>query len=307
MIYTLTPNPAVDLNESCDVVAADTVVRTRDAVFTPNGKGLNVAFTLRRFGVPTRILGFFAGFTGDYIIAGAQRMGVSVIPVKCKGITRVNLFVSVGSGEEYKFVNEGAKIDATAEREMIETILDVADLSCLSISGSMPPGASVDLLDRLVDAARDRDAEVVLDTSSERLAELIRRRPLLIKPNDDELRDVFGLDVRDDATARAALARLHEMGARNVLLTLGAHGAYFSDGSAIWHAVPAFEPMVLSTACAGDGALGSFLSIWFADRSRVEEALALCQAVGANVVESAGLGDFSCVEEYRSRICVRRL
>ena len=306
MIYTLTSNPAVDLNETCDGVASNTVVRTRDAVFTPNGKGLNVSFTLRHFGVETTILGFFAGFTGDYVVEGAEGQGVRVLPVHVGGITRVNLFLTCPEGE-YKFVNAGAEVDDAAGKEMIELISGLDDLDCLAVSGSMPPGTSEDFMDRVVDAVVSRGAEFVLDLSSDLLARLARRGPLLIKPNDDELREVFGLEVTDDRSAEGAMGVLHGMGVKNVLLTMGDRGAYFSDGEGLWYARPNFGVRFLSSACAGDGTLGSFLATWYAQGMPVEEALKTCQAVGANVVECPGLGDFGHVDEYRRRIEVRRV
>lgn len=307
MIYTLTANPAVDVNETCDGVLPNTVVRTRDAVFTPNGKGLNVSFTLKHFGSSTRILGFFAGFTGDYIIQGARDLGVEVIPVLCDGVTRMNLFLSAGADTEYKFVNAGARIDSKAEQEMIDTIRTADDLECLVISGSLPPGASDDFLNRVIKVVKDRGAEFILDISSLKLSELAKERPLLIKPNDDELKDIFGLEVQAENDVPAAMHHLHELGVKNVLLTLGGKGAYFSNGNNIWYAHRTFSIGILSTACAGDGTLGSFLSRWFHERDAVEDALKLCQAVGANVCEGPGLGDFGHVEEYRKSIEVRKL
>ena len=87
MIYTLTANPAIDYNISCDGLSANTVTRTRNAVYTPNGKGLNVSFTLDHYGVDTTILGFFAGFSGEFIVKGAEALGVPVKPVWTDGIT----------------------------------------------------------------------------------------------------------------------------------------------------------------------------------------------------------------------------
>ena len=87
MIYTLTANPAIDYNISCDGLAANTVTRTRNAVYTPNGKGLNVSFTLDHYGVDTTILGFFAGFSGEYIVKGAEALGVPVKPVWTDGVS----------------------------------------------------------------------------------------------------------------------------------------------------------------------------------------------------------------------------
>ena len=75
MIYTLTANPAIDYNIACDGLDANTVTRTRNAVYTPNGKGLNVSFTLDHYGVDTTILGFFAGFSGEFIVKGAEALG----------------------------------------------------------------------------------------------------------------------------------------------------------------------------------------------------------------------------------------
>lgn len=112
MIYTLTPNPAIDYNICCDGLQPNTVTRTRGAVYTPNGKGLNVSFTLDHYGVDTAILGFFAGFSGRYIVEGARELGVDVKPVWTEGITRVNVFLNAGPDTEYNMVNAGAAITA---------------------------------------------------------------------------------------------------------------------------------------------------------------------------------------------------
>lgn len=307
MIYTLTPNPAIDYNISCDGLRPNTVTRTRDAVYTPNGKGLNVSFTLDHYGVPTTILGFFAGFSGRYIVEGARELGVDVKPVWTEGITRVNVFLNAGPDTEYNMVNAGAAITPEDERKMFELIDGLDDFECLVISGSLPPNASEGFLRGAIERVRARGAEFVLDISSCQLAELLELEPLLIKPNDDELRDIFGIDVHagDDASVVAAMTELHARGAKNVLLTLGGAGAYFSNGERLWFARRAFEVKVRSTVCAGDSSLAAFLSIWSSERDRVEDALRRSMATGANVVECAGLGDFARVEEYEKGIEVR--
>lgn len=308
MIYTLTANPAIDYNISCDSLAPNCVTRTRDAVYSPNGKGLNVSFALHHFGVHTAILGFFAGFSGRYIVDGARAKGVEVHPVWTDGITRVNVFLNAVD-REYNMVNAGAAITPDDEEAMLRLIGSLSDLDCLSISGSLPPGTSDDFLARVVRLAGERGADVVIDISSPQLVDLLDKRPLLIKPNDDELRDIFGLEVRagDDASAVDALDALHAAGARAVLLTLGGDGAYFTDGAGVWYARCTAPVQVLSTVCAGDSTLAAFLSVWYRDRSRVEDALRLAMATGANVVECAGQGDFAHVEEYRSQVEVRRI
>ena len=307
MIYTLTANPAIDYNVSCDGLAPNTVTRTRNAVYTPNGKGLNVSFTLDHFGIPTAILGFFAGFSGRFIVEGARELGVEVHPVWTEGITRVNVFLNAGDDTEYNMVNAGAAIDAADEQAMFDLIDGLEELDCLVISGSLPPNASEGFLRGVIERVRARGAEFVLDISSPQLAELLALQPLLIKPNDDELRDIFGIEVSggDDASVEAAMRELHERGAKNVLLTLGGDGAYFSNGEHLWFANRTFDVKVLSTVCAGDSSLAAFLSIWASEPERVEDALRRSMATGANVVECAGLGDFAHVEDYEQGISVR--
>ena len=235
MIYTLTANPAIDYNIACDGLAANTVTRTRNAVYTPNGKGLNVSFTLDHYGVDTTILGFFAGFSGEFIVKGAEALGVPVKPVWTDGITRVNVFLNAGPDTEYNMVNAGAAINEANEQEMFELIDSLDDMTCLVISGSLPPNTSEGFLAEVLRRVKAKGAEFVLDISSHQLADLIAMEPLLIKPNDDELLDIFGIKVSggDDESVKGAMAELHAKGAKNVLLTLGGAGAYFSNGEHI--------------------------------------------------------------------------
>lgn len=308
MIYTLTANPAIDYNISCDGLEPNCVTRTRDAVYSPNGKGLNVSFALHHFGRDTAILGFFAGFSGRYIVEGAEAKGVEVKPVWTDGITRVNVFLNAVD-REYNMVNAGAAVNPANEQEMYDLIDSLDDLECLVISGSLPPNTSNDFLEQVISRVKAKGGEFVLDISSHKLTELIGEAPLLIKPNDDELKDIFGIEVSidDDASVKSAMAELHRKGAQNVLLTLGGKGAFFSNGSDIWYARCTVPVKVLSTVCAGDSTLAAFLSMWHDEPERVEDALRLAMAVGANVVECAGQGDFARVDEYRQHVEVRKL
>ncbi|QWT18195.1 1-phosphofructokinase [Collinsella sp. zg1085] len=309
MIYTLTANPAIDYNISSDGLYANTVNRTHNAVYSPNGKGLNVSFTLHHYQVPTTILGFFAGFTGQFIVSGAEAAGVPVKPVWTQGTTRVNVFLNAGPHTEYNMVNAGAAITPDDERSMLELIDSLDGLDCLVISGSLPPNTSEGFLLNVIRCVQAKGADFVLDISAQQLASLVTERPLLIKPNDDELRDIFGIEVssNDEASVVQAMAELHARGVQNVLLTLGGDGAYFSNRNEIWFANRTFDVKLLSTVCAGDSSLAAFLSVWYTNQTAIEEALRLSMATGANVVECPGLGDFARVDEYKKGIEVRRV
>ena len=175
MIYTLTTNPAIDMNVNSSTMSTKMVNRTSDAVYTPNGKGLNVSFTLHHYGAPSVILGFFGGFSGDYIVSEASKI-CPVRPVRIGGITRINLFVTTPQGE-YKLPNAGAEVGRAKQDEMLELIRGLDDLECLVISGSLPPGVDPSYYDELIAVAAEKGAEFVLDISHGHLAKLVEKGP----------------------------------------------------------------------------------------------------------------------------------
>ncbi len=304
MIYTLTTNPAIDMNITGHDIQPDCVNRTGGVVYSPNGKGVNVSLVLQHFGIPSRVLGFFGGFTGRYIIDALQQRQMDCRPVWVEDTTRINIFVNDGD-REYKFVNAGSQVPEEKQQELLHQLQSLPDITSLVISGSLPQGIEESFYDRILSACASRQVQVVLDISSPRLRELLKYRPLLIKPNDDEVQKIFGFSTADEGEVRSAMQALHSMGAQNVLLTMGEKGAWFSDGRVLYHC-SAQPVQLLSSACAGDAALAAFLSIWL-ESGDVVQALKKSAATGANVAESNALGDFAKVEEYEKNIKVRKV
>lgn len=305
MIYTLTTNPAIDMMMCSDELKRSVVTRTRDAVYSPNGKGLNVSFTLQHFGVVSTVLGFFGGFSGEYIVEGCAERNTPVLPVWVEDTTRINVFLNDGIGE-YKLVSAGSNVPPEKQEELLQQLRTLDSPDYLCISGSLPRGIDVSYYDDILRICKERGTEVVLDISSPKLKELLAYRPLLIKPNDEELRDVFGLETNTETEIVTALQTVHELGAQNVLLTLGARGSYFYNGHTVWNC-DAYPVKLLSSVCAGDACLGAFLSVWLHDRGAVETALKRGAAAGANTAESAGLGDFSVVPAYMEALTVKQV
>ena len=303
MIYTLTMNPAIDMNICSKGLVPKKVNRTFNASYSANGKGLNVSFALGHFGVPSGIIGFFGGFSGKFIVEEAQGMGYGVHPVWVEDTTRINVFLNDGT-DEYVMANEGSFVPEEARAELLQVIKEIEDMDCLCISGSLPKGISPDYYEEILAVCKEKGVDVVLDISSPKLAELLQYRPRLIKPNDEELEQVFGVQLDTEDAIVSALHELHVKGARNILLTLGDRGSYFYNGEQIYNAgIRKVE--VLNSACAGDVALAGFLSVWLKDRDAVESAMKNAAAAGANAAESQGIGTLEKVPEYREEIVVR--
>ena len=307
MFYTLTANPAVDMTVSCPSLVPNENVRSMSASYTANGKGLDVSFALKKFGVDSVALGFFAGFTGKYVVDETMNSGCLCRPVWIDGVTRINSYFNDGENE-YGILNPGPVLTPQGEQELYKILDTTGDLECLIVSGSLPRKASKDFLDQVVKHAQDRGADVVLDLSSDKLKTLAKTGPLLIKPNHHEMKAIWGVTIDTDDDAKRALELAHADGVQNVLLTMGSRGsAYFSNGEDIWYAKRDFNIKLVSSVCAGDCTLAAFLLKWYHDRDNVEEAMKLAMATGANVAESVGLGDFAHVDEYSKRVTVRKL
>lgn len=305
MIYTLTTNPAIDMNITTDGIKPKVVNRTFNTVYTPNGKGLNVSFVLEHFGVPSTVLGFFGGFSGEYIVKETKKRGFQLFPVWVEDVTRINIFLNDGE-QEFKFVNGGSLVSREKQEEMLEILKNREDMDCLSISGSLPPGIEPEYYEEILEICEKKSIKTILDVSSKKLKELLRFRPYLIKPNDEEIAEIFGIVMRDEADIIDTLGFLYEKGAQNILLTLGEKGSYFFNGKDVYYA-SAHTVKLLSSACAGDSALAAFLSVWLKNPDEIELALKRSAAVGANVAESNGIGDLNHVDEYMGKIEVRRV
>ena len=112
-------------------------------------------------------------------------------------LTRINVFLNDGE-QEYKFVNGGSFVSRDKQDEMLDIIKSRKDMDYLSISGSLPPGISPEYYEEILSICNDKSVKVILDVSSPKLKELLRFRPYLIKPNDEEIAEIFGIVMKSD-------------------------------------------------------------------------------------------------------------
>lgn len=304
IIYTLTTNPAIDVNFSTKNVAPSVVNRCENTKYIPNGKGVNVSYVLKHYSINSEVLGFFGGFSGRYILDELNADNIATNPIWIDGITRMNFFIQ-SNGEEYKFVNKGPIVSKKKQNEFLDLLKELNDCEYLSISGSLPDGIENSYYKEILNICKLKSIKVILDISSPILKELLEYNPLLIKPNDDEIKDVFNIEINNEEDVKSVLKLLYKQGAQNILLTLGEKGMYFYNGSKIYYCSPN-KIKLFSSACAGDAALAAFLSEWLLS-GNIELAMRKASATGANVAESEGLGLLDKVAEYMEKVKVREV
>ena len=259
MIYTVTLSPALDYLMWLDHFEPGELNRTKQTAFRAGGKGINVSVVLSRLGLESICLGFIAGFVGDELVRMLDADGIRHDFMRVKdGCSRIN--VKIKSDVESEINADGPRVSDN-ELKMLETRaagLEAGDI--LILSGNPPKGMPSDIYSVLIHALRGRDVRVVVDTSGKNLLLTLKNHPWLIKPNKAELEEIFRAELHSmDQIASAALS-LREMGAANVLVSLGPDGALLAADNDCVYSCTVPEGKLIDSTGAGDSMVAGFVA-----------------------------------------------
>lgn len=303
-IYTCTMNLAIDLFIETEEMHPFMVNRTKEDDIQANGKGVNVSLVLKMLDFPSTALGFSAGFTGKYIEDYLQQKQIQTEFIEVPGMTRINVFTQVNqTGEEYKLVNQGPKIPQTAVHNFLNQIRALQAEDYLCVSGSLPRGLSPKVLIEISRICQEKGIHLIIDSSDQEAMDCLPYRPFLLKPNEEELSSWFGRKMVTDEDYFVYGQRLVELGAENVLLSLGEKGAILFTKDRVFRGNSP-KGKVVNTACAGDTMLGAFLARYM-NRRPLDETLRKSIAAGSSTAFRKGLTDFLDVEELSKQIKIK--
>ncbi len=290
MIYTVTFNPAIDYVMFLDGIKTGCVNRSSSENIFFGGKGINVSMVLRELGVESTALGFTAGFTGKAIEDAVRENGIASDFVRLKsGCSRIN--VKIKSGEETEINSQGPAIDDEALAELFAKTDKPADGDTIILAGSIPSSLPSDIYERICARLDGRGVRVMVDASGELLRNVLRYHPFLVKPNNFELGELFGAEIDTAESAAEYAAKLQEMGAVNVLVSMAEKGAVLLDGEGKVHTCGVCSGTVKNSVGAGDSMLAGFVA---GLENGYDSALRLGTAAGGATTFSEGLasGDF---------------
>ncbi|NTP74646.1 1-phosphofructokinase [Enterococcus faecium] len=303
-IYTCTLNLAIDLFIETEEMHPFMVNRTKEDDIQANGKGVNVSLVLKMLDFPSTALGFSVGFTGKYIEDYLQQKQIQTDFIEVPGMTRINVFTQVNqTGEEYKLVNQGPEIPQTAVHNFLNQIRVLQAEDYLCVSGSLPRGLSPKVLIEISRICQEKGVHLIIDSSDQEAMDCLPYRPFLLKPNEEELSSWFGRKMVTDEDYFVYGQRLVELGAENVLLSLGEKGAILFTKDRVFRGNSP-KGKVVNTACAGDTMLGAFLA-GYMNRRPLDETLRKSIAAGSSTAFRKGLTDFLDVEELSKQIKIR--
>ena len=259
MFYTVTLNPALDYILQVDDFGIGKINRTKTEKILPGGKGLNVSIVLKNLEIDTVAIGFIAGFTGDELRKQMEQKGVKTEFIKVQnGITRIN--VKISSNQETALNGIGPDIDEKDIEELLQKINEITSDDLVILSGNIPKSIPKNIYQIICDILEKNNVTFVVDATRELLIDVLKYKPFLIKPNKEELEETFKVKITTKDELVTYAKKLQDMGAQNVLISLGGDGAMLLNKEDKVYYSKAPKGKVINTVGAGDSMVAGFLA-----------------------------------------------
>ncbi len=226
MVYTVTFNPSLDYIVTVDDFRLGLTNRTTTELMLPGGKGLNVSTVLSNLGIENSAIYFSAGFVGDEITRKIKETGIMAEEIKIeKGCSRINLKLKSVEGTEIN--GNGPEITESDVKELYIKLDKLKEGDVLVLAGSIPSTLPETIYSDIMEYLQGRGIRIVVDATKELLMNVLKYRPFLIKPNNQELGELFGVTLETRESVVPYAEKLLEMGAKNVIVSMAGDGAVF--------------------------------------------------------------------------------
>lgn len=287
MIYTVTFNPSLDYIVSVEHIQLGAVNRTGKEIMNPGGKGVNVSMVLQNLGFDSVALGFQAGFTGKEIVRLMEEQGLCADFIEVgKGLSRIN--VKVRSDEESEINGMGPEIGGADIERLYAKLEQLKAGDTLVLAGSIPAVMPKTMYRDIMERLSGKKLQIVVDATKDLLMNVLKYHPFLIKPNNHELGEIYGVTLKTREEVIPYAHRLQEEGARNVLISMAGEGAVLltEDGQIYQSEAP--KGKVQNSVGAGDSMVAGFIAGYLAS-GNYEKAFYMGVCTGSASAFSEGM------------------
>jgi 1-phosphofructokinase len=294
LIYTVTLNPAIDYVMHPLTLDMGFTNRSSSEEIHIGGNGINISTLLNELGVSNVALGIAAGFTGEYLIHRLQEKGIaSNFVLLDKGNTRINVKLQ---GIVMTMVNGmGPKISQKKVDELLDRIDGIGEGDTLVLTGSIPKSLPDNMYDIIMRRLDGRGIRFVVDAPGDLLMESLPAKPFLIKPNNHEVGRIFGAQPETPQDCMPYAHKLHELGAQNVIVSCGGHGAALVDTNDEEHIVPTAKIKLVNATGAGDSMVAGFIAKVIEGAS-YQDALIFASACGTATAGSKAIAKRATID-----------
>ncbi|MDA1475719.1 1-phosphofructokinase [Bacillus changyiensis] len=303
MIYTVTLNPSVDYIVHVESFSLGGLNRSAYDTKYPGGKGINVSRVLNRHDVPSKVLGFVGGFTGDYIKSFLEEEKLETAFHEVKGDTRIN--IKLKTGDETEINGQGPAISEEDFSVFLAQFSTLKEGDIVVMAGSIPASLPQDTYEKIAEACRKQNVRVVVDISGEALLKAAEMNPLLMKPNHHELGEMFETTINSIEDAVPYGKKLIEQGAENAIVSMAGEGALLFTKDQVYYANTPKGKLVNSVG-AGDSVVAGFLA-GIQKQLDMTEAFRLGVASGSATAFSEELGTEELVQKLLPEVQIRAI
>ena len=279
MIYTVTFNPALDYIVNMDNLKLGETNRSTSEMILSGGKGINVSIVLKNLGFNNVALGFVAGFTGEEIENGTKKLGITTDFIHLKeGLSRIN--VKLKANEETEVNGTGPIISENELNALYGKLENLKKDDILVLAGSVPNTLPQDIYEKIMEMLQDKGIKIVVDATKDLLLNVLKYKPFLIKPNNHELSEIFGVEIKTEQEIIDYAKKLQDKGARNVLVSRAGDGAILIAENGDIYKSPAPKGKVVNSVGAGDSMVAGFIA-GYLKNNNYEEAFKMGVASGS--------------------------
>ena len=306
MITTVTLNPAIDTRYFIEDFKEGRLFRAEKTIKSPGGKGLNVTKVLKQLDADVVATGIIGGKNGEWIQENLKKMDIKEEFYVSSAETRVCIAV-LAKHSETEILESGEELADSDLRAFEKKFMELVEKSdVITMSGSLPKGMEAGYYQKLVELVNRKGKKVILDTSGKSLLEGVKGKPYLIKPNFDELEYVLGESIDGRDKIKKAVEKLKNLGAQNVLVSLGGEGAIYFGEEILKITIPKIK--INNTVGSGDSSVAGFAK-GLDDGLELNEVLKLSMACGMSNAQSMETGKVipEDVKEFMENITIETL
>jgi len=247
----------------------------------PGGKGANQAVAIARLGGQIA----FICKTGSDIFGHQSHqlfeeegIDTSYIFSDTKNPSGVALITVDENAENCIVVASGANANLSPENlSKAESAIDDAEFILMQLE------IPIETVEYVADTAHKKNKKVILNPApAQKLSKELLKNLYMITPNETEAELISGIKISDEQSVLEAAKKISEMGVDNVIITLGAKGAFvYSDH--ICEIVPTVKVKAIDTTAAGDIFNGALTVALAENRSLIESVRFACKASAISV------------------------
>ncbi|MBO1305472.1 1-phosphofructokinase [Enterococcus sp. 669A] len=303
MIYTVTLNPSIDYIVHVDQLAIGDINRMKSDLKLPGGKGINVSRILQRIDNTSTALGFLGGFTGHFIEEWMKNEAIKTDFTAVKDDTRIN--IKLKAVEETEINGLGPAISEEEMDHLKQKLANISAEDVVVLSGSKPASVPTGFYQTLIEIIRGKGATFVIDTTGEDLMDALSKEPLLVKPNNHELAELYDTTFNSIEDIFPYGRRLLKEGAQHALVSMAGDGALLFTKDGIYQS-NVLKRQVKNSVGAGDSMIAGFVGCFSKTQDPVE-AFKWGVACGSATTFSDDLATKEFIDELLPEVKVTKI